>query len=455
MTRPSFARVFWIGAALVLIGCGGHGGGGHGGTGGTGGAGGATGSAGRGGSGGATGSGGSSSGGSGTTGTAGSGSSGTTGSGGVSGSSGTTGTGGASGSSGTTGTGGASGSSGTTGSAGRGGSGGTTGTGGASGSSGTTGTGGASGSGGTTGIGGASGTGGGIAGSLFVNTPSFSVAAAAETTQCMVLDLGNNAPVHVGGIKATFGSAVYEVRIGAAIGTAQPTPSPCTPFADIDSAAVRPLVLARSAADELLFPTGVGYALDAHQLLRFEVHAVNAGAAAANVSVSATLTIVPDATFQHEAGLLMLDGVGSSSIGEQATLTVGPVVFPVGSMSIFRVMGYTHKLGTGVKMQALINDGDPSPTTIYEPAWDPANPPVVTRTPPVALPAAGEISLRCSFTNNTPSIVPLGTSFGGSVNNERCAGTVSYFPAVPMHRCVHTNAGGGATLCCPGSDGCP
>src|SRR5262245_41911018 len=74
----------------------------------------------------------------------------------------------------------------------------------------------------------------GGSGQLVVVAPSFSVPANTESTQCVVLDFGNAQPVHIGAIKSTINSVVYELRIGAVSGTAQTIPSPCTPFGDLN-----------------------------------------------------------------------------------------------------------------------------------------------------------------------------------------------------------------------------
>jgi hypothetical protein len=290
---------------------------------------------------------------------------------------------------------------------------------------------------------------------LVVSAPSFSVAVGGESTQCVVLDLGNATVIQVGEIESTLSPVVYELRIAAVSDAAQTTPSPCTPFADIDDQTVRPLVFARNRSEDLSFPTGVGYTLAAHQLLRFEVHAANATAGALDASVSATFRLSPAATIQ-EAGLLLLEAA-DINIQADATATLGPIFFPLsgafGSASIFRLMGYTHALGVSVAMATLTSAGDPSPALIYSPpAWDPGSPLVVTKAPPVVLPAPGGIGLTCSWNNSAGA----GTvTRGPSVNDERCVGVVSYYPAVAPHACVNTGLGAGVTVCCPGGSGCP
>jgi hypothetical protein len=213
-------------------------------------------------------------------------------------------------------------------------------------------------------------------------------------------------------------------------------------------------VFARNATDDLAFPSGIGYTLAAHQLLRFEVHAWNVTAGALDASVSAAFTPVPDATFQQEAGLLVVEEA-DISIAPSATTTVGPVFLPlstaIGGASLFRMTGYTHRFGTDLSMRTATSATDPSPTTIYAPVWDPSSPPIVTKMPPVALPSPGGIALTCTWHNTGLTSVRFGTS----LNDERCAGILSYYPAATVHRCIHTSMSGGITLCCPGAAGCP
>lgn len=335
---------------------------------------------------------------------------------------------------------------------GSGGAGGTAGTGG---SSGTAGTGGSAG-GGPAGTTGGAGTAGTLA-PITITVPTFSVAAGAETTQCVIVDLGNAKTIHVGEIKTMFGPAVYEILIGATPGPALTKPSTCNPFSAINNRDFRPLVLTRVSnrpTDLLTFPAGVGYTLAAHQFVRIEVHAFNDSAGAADVAVSAAFTPMPDAAFQQEAGLIMFEE-NSISLAAQATTTVGPTFYPlptaIGGATVAQLMGYTHKLGAAMKIATATSATDAAPSVIYEPSYNPADPVAVWYTPPLVLPSSGGINLTCTFNNSGATEVVQSFDLTG----ERCAVVLYYYPATAVQHCLHFIEGGGGTDCCPGSQACP
>jgi hypothetical protein len=114
---------------------------------------------------------------------------------------------------------------------------------------------------------------------------------------------------------------------------------------------------------------------------------------------------------------------------------------------------YTHKLGTAVTMATATGASDPAPTSIYAPVWNAASPPVVIKTPPAVRPSSGGVLLSCSWDNSAGASVVYYQ--GDPLAGERCAGIVSYYPARPVHHCIHSVDGGGAIICCPGEPGCP
>jgi hypothetical protein len=151
-----------------------------------------------------------------------------------------------------------------------------------------------------------------------------------------------------------------------------------------------------------------------------------------------------DSAYQHEAGFLMLEateitippGAANAMLGPEI-LTLGPTL---GAVSIFRLEGYTHDLGTNLTMGLASSATDPSPASIYMPnPWAPANPLVVDDATPLVLTAQGGIALTCRWNNS------LGANMvvrGPSVSDERCAAFVSYYPAaLSTHLCAHTSAG--------------
>jgi hypothetical protein len=297
---------------------------------------------------------------------------------------------------------------------------------------------------------------GAVPAAIVVDLPSFSVAATSESTRCIVLDLGNAGPIHVGEIKATLGAVVYELRIGAlATGAAQATFTPCTPFADTSDANVKPIFFARNRSEALSFPVGVGYTLAAHQLLRFEIHGSNPSGTAADTAVTATLTPVPAATFQHEAGLVFVEAAGFTIPAHGTNVDSGRVYVPVGAAlgaaSITRVMGYTHHLGVDVSISTATGAGDLAPLSISSVVYDASSPSVVNESTPVTLSASGGIDVECFWSNPNGQ---TSVARGPSVDDERCAAVLSYYPAAPAQLCLHTPFGGGVDFCCPGGVGC-
>jgi hypothetical protein len=297
-----------------------------------------------------------------------------------------------------------------------------------------------------------------VGGPIVLSASSFSVAVEGESTQCVVLDLGNAEAIHVGEIKTTISDVVYELRISKVAGAAQTTPTSCTPFGDLLDAAVTPIVFAKNKNEDLLFPSGVGYTLAAHQLLRFEIHASNLTGAAKDATATATFTPTPAATFQHEAGLLWVEAFGVNVPPRQFTI-LGPLFFPLpsslSSASLFRAEGYTHKLGDIVIMGVGTSAADPARIDFYNAAgFVPDTPLVITKTPPLVFPSPAGIFLSCAWNNPMMGVSALTVTRGPSVDDERCAGALSYFPAVAAHACLQMGSGVAVTVCCPGGAGC-
>jgi hypothetical protein len=301
-----------------------------------------------------------------------------------------------------------------------------------------------------------------------VDLPHFSVPAGGEMTQCypVGLELDDFNEVHFGEIKATLGAVVYELRVGALHPAFPNAGEDCPPFDGADTRLVKPLLLARNRTEDLKFPAGVGFTLPRVQYVLFEVHAWNPGSAAADATASVTFTPMADSTFQHEAGLVVVEDADVHIVPGAANVDSGRVYVPlssaIGATSITRVMGYTHGLGVDVSIATARSASDPSPTSISGVVYDPSAPAVVNLPTPVALPASGGIDLECVWSNPGGQTTVLR---GPSVHDERCAAVLSYYPAPAIDAyfpappvpgaCFHTSADGGADFCCPGGAGCP
>lgn len=314
------------------------------------------------------------------------------------------------------------------------------------GSSATSGAGGASGApegGGAPGGNSAGGEGGtGELGTLDVEPASVSVASGEERTVCAVLDLGNTRPFHAGELHVTTSDPVFELRVSAVSGTASPTPSDCEPFGDLSDASARPLLFTRERDEDVVFPAGTAYTLEAHQLLRFEIHTLNDGASA--VDARAHLTLVPAASYEREAGLLLLYNHDFTVAAGAQRLATAYFDLPsgFGGASIFRTVGDTHRFGTEVSLSVAPISTGPF-TSFYDATWSSPPPPPADVAPPVVIPDSGGLELDCRFDNTSATSV----ADGPSSTAERCLGYVYYAPATSTAVCVDFN---GSVLCCPG-----
>jgi hypothetical protein len=229
----------------------------------------------------------------------------------------------------------------------------------------------------------------------------------------------------------------------------QPTPFSCQPFSLLGNGQGSAIAVSRSADDTFDYPTGTAVTLAANQLVRLELHYVNATSGTAQLSASSTFTPIPDSSFQQEAGLLFLRDP-DISIPVMARSTLGPVFFPLssalGSPQIFATSGLENHYGTGMSL-AVTTAQNGTDTPVYAPsAYDWSNPPTVMVTPAVAVPSGGGFHATCAW--NNPSTSPV--TGGSGAANEICMDIVHYAPSKGSFVCVHTQQAGVVDICCPG-----
>jgi len=277
-----------------------------------------------------------------------------------------------------------------------------------------------------------------------------------EDTQCVVKRLSNDRPIKIGSIHNELGTAshhliVYRLTEGEEI----PEPQPCRPFADVlDLSKGAPLTVTQKADELIQLPDGVGMSLEPGQLIRIELHFINATDEAQELRASSTFTELPDEEFQQEADFMFV-GNPDISIEPHSAFTLGPSFLPVpddlAGINIFAVTGHEHRWGTNVSVD-LANGPDDEGTALYAPesfSWD--EPETVYHDPPVSIPAGSGFRFTCDWMNDSDETV----EFGESATNEMCFFWAYYYPSQGSRMCFHTDrVEGGANLCCPGNDFC-
>lgn len=287
------------------------------------------------------------------------------------------------------------------------------------------------------------------------------VPAGVENTQCVWVKLNNDEPIKVHGLHNTLSTSSHHLIVykDDQDTTEQTTPVKCQPFTGALNASgkIMPLAITQKHDDEIILPDGVAYTLAAHQMIKLEMHYINAADADAQTTGTVNFETADPSTIHDEAGLIF---TGSPDINipanSQATLhqffTV-PSTFDLSQSHIFAMTGHEHHFGTGVQVSLAAQKGG-ALTELYNPSpfmW--AEPLTQTFDPPFSVPQGGGFDFTCSWTNTSNQSV----SFGESANDEMCFFWLYYYPAQGTEGsrvCVHTDqfngANGGTDVCCPG-----
>jgi hypothetical protein len=293
--------------------------------------------------------------------------------------------------------------------------------------------------------GGAGGSGGGALTPFITQIGPITLAASEERTVCVTRRLGNTTAFHASEVHTLLiGPAWHELvvyRVNDTVESLTPTNCPTLGgFIGADGGTA--LVYTKLPDENLVLPSGLGFSFAANQMLRLELHALNAGTSTVDASARIDVQPLDESTFSTEAGMLLTSTLAINIPPGQTTIETNytlPQAF-VGT-SAFELTGYTHKLGVDMFASSGF-------TQIYAPSvyvYD--NPQIATPNPPVDLPADGGLKVTCIYQNPTSSTV----TFGSSANDERCDLRLYYSPARSTQLCVHV---GGTTACCPGGPGC-
>jgi hypothetical protein len=290
--------------------------------------------------------------------------------------------------------------------------------------------------------------------SYSITFPTIMVPAGTERTQCIVRRLGNSASFHAGQIHNVLGPSSHHMIVYRVSDTVeQPTPFDCIPFTEtLDPSQGSPLMITQKKDDTLSLPAGVAYTLAPNQMVRIELHYINA--TTSTVALTATTTMTSTANFKDEADFLFM-GNADISLPPGATATLGPTYFPMlaadlGQINVFALTGHEHHLGTGVTVATATSATDPG-TTVYDPPnWIWSEPETVIHDPPFAVDNTSFFKFTCNWDNTGTTTV----KFGESANNEMCFFWAYYYPSRGSEVCITTKQDGGHTFCCPGAIEC-
>lgn len=280
------------------------------------------------------------------------------------------------------------------------------------------------------------------------------VPAGTEDTRCVEVRLGNVDAHWVGRLHTKLSGVSHHLIVYRSRNTEEITePFPCTPFLDTLKDTTTPLMVSQIPEETLELPYGVAFSIEPDQMVRLEMHYVNATEEPLTVQAEATFDVMPDEIFQYEADFLF---IGNPDIDlPPGPGTLGPTWFELPwelqDINVFAMTGHTHRFGTNVYVEHLEHADAPAMPVYDFTNWDWEEPEVAKFAPELAMPQGAGFRFTCEWNNTTGQRV----GFGESANDEMCFFWSYYYPSQGHKVCAHTDQyGNGLDLCCPGHQLC-
>ena len=276
-----------------------------------------------------------------------------------------------------------------------------------------------------------------------------------ESTQCIWMRLSNDTEIRVHQLHNQLAASshhliVYKDDMDT---VEQPTPVPCQPFTGAlnPTGRIFPVMITQKRSDTLTLPHHVAYTLAPHQMIKVEMHYLNAGDAPVDATATVDISAADPTAIRDEANILFIgtpDVVLPPGMKTEVHEFFSPAraSLDLGGAKFFAITGHTHKLGLDVTVGTAASPTG-SVTSVYAPQpflW--SEPETTMHQPEFTLPADGGFDFKCSYFNDT-----LGTvKFGESASNEMCFFWAYYYPSRGSHVCAHTlYRGVDLDICCP------
>jgi len=230
-----------------------------------------------------------------------------------------------------------------------------------------------------------------------------SAAPSDEAVVCVVVDLGNEAPLYIRKLETHLNAGSHHMIVYRTEEAVAPVPTAC----GTDLADERMMFIAQSHEASLRYPDPAALVLQAHQHVKVEIHYFND--TAAKLDIGASIAFTP-----HVGDTAKLLPVKTRFTGElSVTVPPGPsttesfISMPA-SHRYFALTTHTHRWGVRATLKRAANLGDPSPTQLHESlSW--SEPPLTQLDPPITFDGDGVI-LTCNYDNLSSDTVHFGTS---------------------------------------------
>jgi hypothetical protein len=259
-----------------------------------------------------------------------------------------------------------------------------------------------------------------------------------EDTKCVQIRLSNTAPVSVVRLhnKLTGGSHHF---ILTALNDPNAPEKPLTRCQGFGGAVTgAPLTITQKHDDEVTLPEGIGYRLQAGQVMHLEMHYINTTDQPMNISSTSELFAAEPGAVLQEAAVLLV-GTADFVVPAHSKEATAPkyLALPAGmeGTKFYAITGHTHRFGTQVNVSLASASQAP-----LEPLYAPQNfdweaPDTKQLAPHVSVPQGGGFLLDCAW-NNTSDIE---ARWGESANDEMCFFWGYYYPRKDVFSIVVDN----------------
>jgi hypothetical protein len=268
--------------------------------------------------------------------------------------------------------------------------------------------------------------------SLQANIGPIDVPAGVETTQCIVVPLGNTEPVVMNGYTINLSEGSHHLIVYLTSDMEQDDPINCIPFSGLATGSDSPIVFANKKSETWAFPSGVAVGLPANQMIKIEGHYINTTASDLQGTGNVTFDTVPASTAPaYQAAGFDFFGTTKISIPPNSTFSTGPIFQKaLAGTHLITVTTHQHRLGTGAAIWASAAPGDMSNQLTDDLDW--SNPSWKPIAPQFDFDGTNGLTYQCDWTNTTDETV----GFGESALDEMCFVGGYYYPSQGLDLCI-------------------
>ncbi len=257
-----------------------------------------------------------------------------------------------------------------------------------------------------------------------------------EETKCVVFRLDNPEGAFIRRMRGKLKDGSHHMTLYKSVDEVERRePFDCVAF-ESSLRGDRPIFIAQQKETELSFPsdeagTPIGYKLEPRQMVRLEMHYMNASPAPIAVQSDVHLDTVPLSTKVVETDIAFWTTFDIEIPPNSAHAT--PVKFTRGleGTRSFALTTHQHHLATRMRVWHADSASDTAGRVVAD-STDWADPPLEIFDPPLVFGDGGKAGLafQCEWSNPTPNTVRVGES----VNDEMCLTWHYYYPSRGFHR---------------------